>query len=579
MSAHATILDAAGARPLERTASGRAEAWRRTGVLLLAGFNLTLVQFLAMREIAALVGSNELVVMFVAGGYFVGLSAGYLVSERLSPTTLAGLGLGSLLWHATTPFSVRAVSAWMISAGHSGFVPPFLGLLVVIGFGAFYAVFLPRLIDDHPDRVASPQRAMARCYATELVGGALGLLVILVVTPARMSWIATIHLGGLALLLGLLLRVATVWKSLLALVPVVYFLIGPQFERVSLEAYFRAAHRLAESRVLASEFSPYQRVDIVEARSRPGGGWSTNLYLNGNLLYGTRGLHRHNLMVTVMPNLMRPPGERKALVIAGGSLDNARYLAPQVDRLHVVEIDEAVVRLSRRFLQEPRGRFPTNWSLVIDDGKHFLGTWQGEPFDTIAVDVPVPTHLQTAMLHSERFFALAKSRLRPGGVFSISLAGRLDARQPGVASSSARLAERIAAGLAREFEHVTVARLGGSDFAWASDRPMSTDVRALQAVADRFVATQPEGRLRFGQPRIKLLSPGLVSRQVAQVEPIGEADMQLVLRLSLNKLKRRFYGDDPHLEKPEGHGGGKSGPPHNGHEASDHESGDHDEEP
>ncbi|MCC6233342.1 MAG: hypothetical protein IT580_11905 [Verrucomicrobiales bacterium] len=578
MPADAT-LDPAGSSLLDGTASGPAVAWRRAGVLLLAGFNLTLVQFLAMREIAALVGSNELVVMFVAGGYFVGLSAGYLVSERLSPATLAGLGVGSLLWHATTPFSVRAAAAWMISAGHSELVPPFLGLLVVIGFGAFYAVFLPRLIEAHPDRVASPQRAMARCYATELVGGALGLLVILVVTPARMSWIATMHLAGLALLLGLLLRVAAGGKVLLAAVPVAYVLVWPTADRASLEAHFRAAHRWAESRVLASEFSPYQRVDIVEARSRPGGGWSTNLYLNGNLLYGTRGLHRHNLMVAVMPNLMRPPGERRALVIAGGSLDNARYLAPQVDQLHVVEIDEAVVRLSRRFLQEPRGQFPTNWSLVIDDGKHFLGTWQGEPFDTIAVDVPVPTHLQTAMLHSERFFALAKSRLRPGGVFSISLAGRLDARRPGTNSASGRLAERIAAGLARQFEHVTVARLGGSDFAWASDRPLGQDLRALQAVADRFVATQPEGRQRFGQPRLKVLSPGLVSRQVAQVDPIREADMQLVLRLSLNKLKRRFYSDDPHLEKPEGHGEGKSGHSHDGHEASDHESGDHDEEP
>ncbi len=521
---------------------------RRRIILFLAGANLTLVQFLAMREFAALLGSNELVVLLVVAGYFLGLSAGYLVSRRLSRRTLLTLGIGTLVLHASLPFSVRWFSGAMASIDLAGNTPPFLFCLTLFGLTPFYAVFLPRLIGENESAsegsTEKPHERLVRCYATELAGGLAGLAVLFVIPPARMEWIAALHLTGLVVLLFLAVPLPRPWRWSLPLLPIVYLAAYPSLQRSSLEFHLRETHRYRDVRVLASEFSPYQRVDFVAVRARTSDRVATNLYLNGNLLYGSRSLHEHNLMVSVLPNLLAAPeGQGHALVIAGGSLDNARYLAPRVRQLRVVEIDETVVRLARRHLQEPRGDFPSGWDLVIDDGKHFLGNWRGEAFDTICVDVPVPTHLQTAMLHSERFFALARGRLKPGGIFSISLSGHLDPRGPDQPPSQ-RLSARIMAGLLATFPHVMVARLGDHDFAWASGKPIREDLASLQRRIDGFRDSLPGLLQTFGHPRIGLIHEKEIESRARGSLPIGEADMQIVLRLSLAKLRKRFYDPD-----------------------------------
>ena len=522
--------------------------WRRRIILFLAGANLTLVQFLAMREFAALLGSNELVVLLVIAGYFLGLSAGYLVSRHLSRPVLLMLGIGTLGLHASLPFSARWFSGLMASLDLAGNTPPFLFCLTLFGLTPFYAVFLPRLIGETGaagERIAeSPHERLVRCYAAELAGGLAGLAVLFVISPARMNWIAAVHLASLVFLLFLTVPLPRPWRWSLPCLPILYLAAYPSLHQTSLEFHLRETHRYRSVRLLASEFSPYQRVDFVEVRGRKSERATTNLYLNGNLLYGSRSLHEHNLMVSVLPNLLATPeGQGNALVIAGGSLDNARYLAPRVRRLHVVEIDETVVRLARRHLQEPRGDFPSGWNLVIDDGKHFLGNWQGEAFDTICVDVPVPTHLQTAMLHSERFFALARGRLKPGGIFSISLSGQLDPRRPNEPPSD-RLSARIIAGLLATFPYVRVARLGDHDFAWASGEPFRENLAGLQRRIDRFRESQPGDSQIFGDPRITLIHEKEIESRARGSLPIGEADMQIVLRLSLAKLRTRFYDPD-----------------------------------
>jgi spermidine synthase len=494
-------------------AAAARSAWRPYAILALAGANLTLVQFVAMKEFSALVGSNELVTLMVVAGYFLGLSGGYLVSDRLSRRGLLVLGALTLLLHASLPFSARWVAGAMAGINLAGNTPPFVFLLTLGGIAPFYAVFLPRLIEESTGGEPDPQgRQLARCYGVEIAGGFLGLVIVFLLTPARMGLILTLHLLGLVTLLLLFTGGRPRWLFGLLALPVAYLSWWPLLDRASLGYFYEQARDFTDPKVIASEFSPYQRV----------------------------ALHQHNLLVSLLPNVIAPRGPGHALVIAGGSLDNARYLAPRTKSLNVVEIDETVVRLTRKHLQEPRGNFPTNWELAIDDGKHFLGTWKGEPFDVISVDVPVPTHLQTAMLHSERFFALAASRLAPDGIFSISLAGLLQ-NQPRDGSPPQRLSNRVLAGLLRAFPHVSIVRVGDHDFAWASKSDLKLESAALQRQSDGFLARLPEGRAAFGSPKLEVLPAGLVQNLALNVAPIGEADMQIVLRLSWNKLYRRFY--------------------------------------
>lgn len=516
---------------------------RPFAILAIAGVNLTLIQFVAMREFASLVGSNELVLLVVVSGYFLGLSAGYLVSERLSRHALVALAAFTLLLHASLPFSGRWIAGSMAAINLGGNILPFVFLLMVFGITPFYAVFLPRLISEAQSGTRDLGQALVRFYAAEIAGGCAGLIIVLLATPARIALILALHLAGLVALVILSTGARARVAAALCALPFLYFAAWGPLDRASLSYYYRHAHQFDSAKVIASEFSPYQRVDLIEAGSdrRP----ATYLYLNGNLLYGTRFLHLHNLMVSILPNLVARKAPTRALVIGGGSLDSARYLAPRTKTLQVVEIDEAVVRLARRHIQEVRGGFPSNWQLTIDDGKHFLGNWTGEPFDVISIDIPVPTHLQTAMLHSDRFFALAHSRLKPDGIFSISLAGALNPRSPsGNDITFSGLANRITAGLLRNFKHVTVARVGQDDFAWASDEGLPESVAAVQAKADEFLNEDGRREL-FGSPRIALLDEDTVRRRAAGFLPIGEADMQVVLRLSLGKLYYRFYAPKP----------------------------------
>jgi spermidine synthase len=508
-------------------------------ILVVAGASLGLAQFAALREYAALLGSNELVALLVLCAYFLGLSIGYHVSGRLSRRALIWLGGLTLALNATLPFSVRWFAGAMSAMRFEGTIPPAIFLLVLCGITPFYAVFLPRLIDeaqrDEPD-----SRPLVRCYAAELAGACLGLVLVILVTPARMGILLSLHLAGVVTLLVLYARPPRrAVFGLYALLPL-YAVAYPPLDRISLARLYEQCHRSYENvRILASEFSPYQRVDIVRADT-PGRLGVTYLYLNGNLLYGSRVLHQHNLFVALLPNFLSPAGTTRACVIAGGSLDNARHLAGHARSLEVVEVDEAVVRLTRKHLQEPLGGFPTNWRLTIDDGKHFLGAWRGDPFDVISVDVPIPTHLQTAMLHSQRFFALARSRLSPGGIFSIALAGKI---QP-LPAGRTRLANRVLAGLLATFPHVTVVRSGERDFAWAGSAPFPLDAATVQQRMDSSLDLDFKLREDVGEPRLRFVDPAEVRALTAGCEPIGEADMKLVLKLSLSKLYYRYYDPD-----------------------------------
>jgi spermidine synthase len=313
-------------------------------------------------------------------------------------------------------------------------------------------------------------------------------------------------------------------------------------DEASLTYFYRHRIELDEPVVLASEFSPYQRVDLV--RDGDGPADPVYLYLNGNRLYGSRRLNQHNLFVSILPNLIQPSRSERALVIGGGSLDSARYLAPRVGQLTVCEIDEAVTRLARVHLQDPRGGFPEGWTLAIDDGKHFLGAHRGEPFDVISVDVPVPTYLQTAMLHSESFFRLARERLSPAGIFSISLSGKYAKRRPrGGLLASSYLSNRVMAGLLRAFPHVAVVTAGDHSYAWAS----ASDLGPATARASERMAAfieETDTRRFFRPPELRFVPRDDVVAFASSFAPIGDADMQIVLRMSVRKLYSRFYEGD-----------------------------------
>jgi predicted membrane-bound spermidine synthase len=508
-------------------------------ILLLAGANLTLVQYGGLRELGCIVGSNELVLVLLLTAYFLGLSLGYLLSDRLGARALRWIGVLTVALFASLPFGVRYIAGALAGLDLGGLLLPLLFVVVLLGLSPFYAVFLPRLVGAARQ---DPASSLARLYAFEIAGGLLALALIVVLTPARMALLLAAHLSGLVALIVLGASGGRRHLAWCAALPLAYLVAYPPLDRASLTFFYRHRHDFKHPIVVASEFSPYQRVDLVKEGPRPED--RIYLYLNGNLLYGSRRLNQHNLFVSILPNLVLERRSERALVLGGGSLDSARYLAPRVGRLTVCEIDEAVTRLARTHVQGPRGGFPEDWSLVIDDGKHFLGTYAGEPFDVISVDIPVPTFLQTAMLHSETFFRLARTRLSPSGIFSISLSGRYARRSPGGSLLAASyLANRVAAGLLRVFPHVAVVTAGDHSYAWASASDLAPVLGRLDERLRAFVEETATQQF-FRPPPLKIMDAADVAAFAQPFAPIGDADMQIVLRLSVRKLYYRFYDSD-----------------------------------
>jgi spermidine synthase len=137
-------------------------------------------------------------------------------------------------------------------------------------------------------------------------------------------------------------------------------------------------------------------------------------------------------------------------------------------------------------LASPRAR------VVIDDGRRFLER-SPEEYDVIIIDPPPPVQAAgSSLLYSEDFYAVARKRLRPGGILQQFLPdGVNDANDNQLKSSVARA-------LQNSFPYVRIFQWNGRQ-GWhflASDQPIP--VRGAVELADRMPAAAVADMLEWG---------------------------------------------------------------------------------
>ncbi len=113
------------------------------------------------------------------------------------------------------------------------------------------------------------------------------------------------------------------------------------------------------------------------------------------------------------------PDPKTAFLVGYGSGVTARALAqvPGMQRVHVVEIEPAVLAMSRFFLHvNDSASFRPNVSIAVDDARSAL---QLDPtrYDVIVSEPSNPWLAGVATLYTVEFFRIARSRLADGGVF------------------------------------------------------------------------------------------------------------------------------------------------------------------
>ena len=138
--------------------------------------------------------------------------------------------------------------------------------------------------------------------------------------------------------------------------------------------------------VLFEEQSPYQHVMIVDSYD-----FGRMLVLDGVVQTTSRDGHIYNEMIAHVP-LSIHPKPRKVLIIGGGDCGAAKEAAKYdaVHRIDLVEIDETVVRASKRYMPEVSGNLSDpRVRYIYEDGVEFAKKAHGE-YDVIIVDSSDP---------------------------------------------------------------------------------------------------------------------------------------------------------------------------------------------
>ncbi|ADU52307.1 spermidine synthase [Thermaerobacter marianensis DSM 12885] len=165
-------------------------------------------------------------------------------------------------------------------------------------------------------------------------------------------------------------------------------------------------------RLLHHERSPYQDIVVAELDR-----FGRALFLDRILQVAEMDEFIYHEMLVHVP-LAALPAARRVLIIGGGDGGTLREVTrwPDVEEIHLVELDEAVVRVCRQWLPQVGDGAWDDPRLKIHyaDGYAFLQEAPAGTYDAILVDCSDPgTPADT--LYSETFYRLADRALAPGG--------------------------------------------------------------------------------------------------------------------------------------------------------------------
>jgi len=175
-------------------------------------------------------------------------------------------------------------------------------------------------------------------------------------------------------------------------------------------------------RVLArihSQTTPFQSLEVLDLEG-PG----RSLILAGTLQTSVCEEFTYHEPLVHIPMLAHPNPHR-ALIVGGGDGGALRHVLmhPSVDRAVEVEIDQAVVDVSLRYMPEiSNGAYSDKRAeLRIEDGARFVAE-TSEPFDVILVDSTDPVGPAAALI-AEEFLHNARRALAPGGLMAMQSGG------------------------------------------------------------------------------------------------------------------------------------------------------------
>jgi spermidine synthase len=166
---------------------------------------------------------------------------------------------------------------------------------------------------------------------------------------------------------------------------------------------------------LHAQETPWQSLEVLDLEG-PG----RSLILAGTLQTSLGEEFTYHEMLVHVP-MFAHPNPHRVLIIGGGDGGALRHalLHQNVDRALEVEIDQAVVDASLKFLPEISGGAYSDRraELIVGDGAKFLAE-TSEKFDVILVDSTDPVGPAAALI-GDQFIHDARKALAPGGLMAM----------------------------------------------------------------------------------------------------------------------------------------------------------------
>lgn len=157
----------------------------------------------------------------------------------------------------------------------------------------------------------------------------------------------------------------------------------------------------------------FQEVSIFETRHL-----GKVMRIDDGIQVTTRGEHIYHEMMAHVP-IISHGNVRKVLIVGGGDGGSAREVLKHqsVQKVVMLDIDEQIIKLSRRYLPEiNQGAFDdARFELRIGDGAEIIPEYQDE-FDLIILDAADPDGGASETLFTQSFFANCLQALKADGI-------------------------------------------------------------------------------------------------------------------------------------------------------------------
>ena len=420
------------------------------GGLAVAGAASMIYEVAWTRALSLVIGSSTYAFTAMLLAFLLGLALGSAIFSRLLGARPVGLATFGLLQLGAGAAALGILPAFerlpdlVVRALAVSLAPGFVVVVqVLVAVGAMLAPTL-LLGAGFPCAVQAAARGLARVgldvgrlYAANTLGAIVGTVI---AGFALMPWLGAYGCVKVAIAVNLVVGTVLVvaaretwgrWQPLAAVALAVVILVGlvglpawnPAVMVAGAAVYPRQYQRFAGqggiARAMAESALVFYRDGLTATVSVHREGPLTSLRVNGKTDAST-GIDMHmQLMLAHLPLLAHPPA-RSVLIVGLGSGVTAGAAAahPGVERVDVVEIEPAMVQAAGFFARESREALrDARVHLAIGDARNVLLA-SDRRWDVIISEPSNPWIGGMATLFTEEFYALARSRLAPGGVMA-----------------------------------------------------------------------------------------------------------------------------------------------------------------